>query len=58
MIYKIIREKNQYNKNLKWHLIGISENGSKHSEWYKTKKEAEYKKIWFEVKVTEKYRTV
>ena len=57
MIYKIIKEASKYNKNLKYHLLGISKNGGRHSEYYKTLKEAEYKKYWYEVKVAEKYRT-
>ena len=58
MKYKILKEASLYNKNLKWHLLGIFENGGKHSEYYKTKKEAEYKKNWYEIKVAEKYREV
>ncbi len=57
MVYTITRENNKYNKSFKWHLVGLFDNGGKHSYWYKTKKEALYKKNWFEKGVAEKYRT-
>lgn len=38
--WTIERKTNKYNKYMKWHLLGIAENGSKSSHWYKTEAEA------------------
>ena len=49
MKYEVKREDNQYNKYMKWHLIGISElTGGKLSLWFKTRNEAEYRISRFE----------
>ena len=56
MKYTISRENNKYKKHFKWHLLGIAENGSKHSEWYTTQKEALYGYLKFENLDPNKYK--
>lgn len=58
MQYTIDKKTSIYNKNLKYRLLGVFDNGGKHIEYFKTKKQAEYKKNWYEVKCQEKYRGV
>ena len=56
--YTIIKETSKNNKRMKWHLVGISENGGIHSEWYKTSKDAEHGQYHFETQVPYKYSTL
>jgi hypothetical protein len=40
---------------MKWHLVGIAENGSVYSDWFKTEREAVAKKEYFESGANNKY---